>query len=66
MTQSQLDRAVARVTGESVLTIRNHGFTLLETPSPSGKPRSPRRLRPRFRRHHQREHNRDPQEASGS
>ena len=29
MTQQQLDRAVAEVTGESIRTIRRHGFSLV-------------------------------------
>ena len=29
MTQQQLDRAVARATGESLTTIRRHGFSLV-------------------------------------
>ena len=40
MTQSQLDHAVARATGETVNTIRNHGFSPLYLPQvvhgPSG------------------------------
>jgi len=31
MTQSQLDRAVARATGESIATIRRHGFSVMQT-----------------------------------
>lgn len=34
MNQSQLCRAVARVTGESVGTIRRMGFALVEPPMP--------------------------------
>jgi hypothetical protein len=33
MTQSQLDRAVARATGESLSTIRHRGFTVVEMPT---------------------------------
>jgi hypothetical protein len=32
MTQSQLDQAVARATGESINTIRNYGFSPLYIP----------------------------------
>lgn len=32
MSQSQLDQAVARATGESINTIRNHGFSPLYIP----------------------------------
>jgi hypothetical protein len=32
MTQSQLDHAVARATGESINTIRHHGFSPLFIP----------------------------------
>ena len=34
MTQRELDRELAHVTGESVDTIRNLGFSLVETPEP--------------------------------
>lgn len=33
MTQSQLNRAVARVTGEAVRTIRRQGFSFVPMPS---------------------------------
>ena len=33
MTQSQLDRAVAAATGETLSTIRRRGFSVAETPS---------------------------------
>jgi hypothetical protein len=36
MTQSQLERAVARATGESVSQIRQLGFSLVVVPSPKG------------------------------
>ena len=32
MTQRQLERAVARQTGESMSTIRNRGFSIVEPP----------------------------------
>jgi len=32
MNQRQLDRAVARQTGESLATIRNRGFSIVEPP----------------------------------
>jgi len=32
MNQRQLDRAVARQTGESLSTIRNRGFSIVEPP----------------------------------
>ena len=34
MTQQDLEREVARTTGETVSTIRNLGFSLIETPEP--------------------------------
>lgn len=34
MTQAELDRELSRKTGESVGTIRNLGFSLVETPDP--------------------------------
>ena len=34
MTQRDLDRQVARATGETVSTIRNMGFGLVEMPDP--------------------------------
>ena len=34
MTQGEIDRAVSRVTGESVSTIKKLGFSLLEMPAP--------------------------------
>ncbi len=34
MTQAELDREISRTTGESVGTIRNLGFSLIETPDP--------------------------------
>ena len=34
MTQAELDRELSRVTGESVGTIRNLGFSLVEMPDP--------------------------------
>jgi len=34
MTQSDLDREIARTTGETVSTIRNLGFSLMEVPEP--------------------------------
>ena len=34
MTQRDLDRQIARATGESVSTIRNLGFSVLEMPEP--------------------------------
>jgi hypothetical protein len=34
MTQAELDRELSRMTGESVGTIRNLGFSLVETPDP--------------------------------
>ena len=49
MTQANLDRAVARATGETVTEIRRLGFSLLIPPSPachregSGVPPSQRR-----------------------
>ena len=33
MNQNQLDREVSRATGESVKTIRRHGFSVLPLPS---------------------------------
>ena len=35
MTQAELDREVSRVTGESVRTIRRHGFSMLPLPDDS-------------------------------
>ena len=32
MTQSEVDRQVARVTGESMRTVRRHGFSILPVP----------------------------------
>jgi hypothetical protein len=32
MTQCELDRELARVTGETLTTIRNRGFSLVEPP----------------------------------
>ncbi|HEV2968431.1 MAG TPA: hypothetical protein VGY55_00490 [Pirellulales bacterium] len=32
MTQAQLEREISRATGESVTTIRNLGFSLIEPP----------------------------------
>ena len=32
MTQAQVDQAVSRVTGESLSTIRNRGFSIVEPP----------------------------------
>ena len=32
MSQSQIDRAVARRTGESLSTIRSYGFSIVEPP----------------------------------
>ena len=32
MTQAELDREISRVTGESLSTIRNRGFSLVEPP----------------------------------
>jgi hypothetical protein len=32
MTQAELDREISRTTGESVTTIRNLGFSLVEPP----------------------------------
>ena len=37
MTQAEMERELAEMTGESVSTIRHHGFQLIETPTP--KPR---------------------------
>jgi hypothetical protein len=34
MTQRDLDREIARATGENVSTIRNLGFSLIEMPEP--------------------------------
>ena len=34
MTQRDLDRQVARATGETMSTIRNLGFSLVEAPEP--------------------------------
>jgi len=34
MTQSDLDREIARATGETVSTIRNLGFSLVDVPEP--------------------------------
>jgi hypothetical protein len=49
MTQAQLDRAVARATGESVAFIRGMGFGLLSLPRPPELTRAANRLR-RYRR----------------
>jgi hypothetical protein len=47
MTQSQLDRAVARATGESVATVRGLGFSLMAAPRPARRRRRRRyRARP--------------------
>ena len=40
MTQTELDRHIARITGESVATIRQRGFTTLR-PIPSEPDRRP-------------------------
>jgi hypothetical protein len=34
MTRSEFEREVASATGESVATIRNRGFSLMEVPDP--------------------------------
>jgi hypothetical protein len=34
MTQAELDREISRTTGETVGTIRDLGFSLIETPDP--------------------------------
>lgn len=44
MNQNQLDRAVARATGETVETIQSRGFSFLPCPV--------QRCRPARRRHH--------------
>jgi hypothetical protein len=49
MTQSQLNRAVARLTGESVQTIQEIGFNLINVAS-----RRSRSRRRRWRRRHHR------------
>jgi hypothetical protein len=43
MTQAQLNRAVAQATGETISTIRRHGFSIVELPSaePLDRPRAP-------------------------
>ena len=38
MTQAQLDRSVARRTGESLRTVRNLGFQLQAGPAPDPRP----------------------------
>jgi hypothetical protein len=44
MTQSQLERAVARATGESVSQIRHLGFSLVVVPAPKQQRRGAIRL----------------------
>jgi hypothetical protein len=35
MTQAELEREIARSTGDSVATIRQRGFSLMQAPSPT-------------------------------
>ena len=52
MTQTQIDRAVARATGESLSTIRSLGFSIADPDMVCHDPERPRR-RPRTRFHRQ-------------
>ena len=47
MTQQQLDRAVAAATGESLATIRRHGFSLV-TPLSVFDPDAPEMAQPQI------------------
>ena len=53
MTQSQIDRAVVRATGESVVLIQRRGFSLHSLPVPLRRQRRrrPRRSSPSLSRH---------------
>lgn len=50
MTQAQLERAVARATGETVATIQQRGFMPMPLPSPPPKRLYRRRRRRKGRR----------------
>jgi hypothetical protein len=47
MTQAQLNRAVARATGESVQTVERHGFTCVFRRARSGRAKRSKRRRPK-------------------
>ena len=49
MTKNQIERAVARATGESVSTIRSLGFSVADPDNVSFDPERPLRRRPRIR-----------------
>jgi len=53
MTQSSLERSVARATGESVERIRRMGFSLLSPPHPNGKSHRAQAVSPPARLHSQ-------------
>jgi hypothetical protein len=63
MNQADLDKAVARATGETVTEIRKMGFSLLQPPG-SGAPREGSGVPPsRPRRHTERRGNHTPKQA---
>ena len=49
MTQNQIERAVARATGEDLATIRSLGFSVADPNDVSFDPERPLRRRPRIR-----------------
>ena len=49
MTQNQINRDVARATGESLATIRSLGFSVADPDDVSFDPERPLRRRPRIR-----------------